>query len=165
MPKPSSKHELLARSQQAYQQLMNLIEGYSQEELTKEFPTGSLNRNVRDILAHLHHWHLMMASWYEVGMRGDKPDMPAKGYSWKTLPDLNRHIWQIYQEMELETVLASLQDSYQQVQTIIQQHSEEELFEKKRFAWTGSTSLGAYLISNTSSHYEWAIKRIKKSMK
>ena len=37
--------------------------------------------------------------------------------------------------------------------------------EKKKYKWTGSTSLGAYLVSATSSHYDWAYKLIKKCLK
>ncbi|MEM7107806.1 MAG: ClbS/DfsB family four-helix bundle protein [Bacteroidota bacterium] len=48
---------------------------------------------------------------------------------------------------------------------MIEEHSEEELFEKKRYKWTGTTSLAAYLISATSSHYDWALKLMKKCFK
>ena len=44
---------------------------------------------------------------------------------------------------------------------IIGKHSDEELFTKKKYQWTGTTSLGAYLIGSTSSHYDWALKTIK----
>jgi hypothetical protein len=44
---------------------------------------------------------------------------------------------------------------------LIQKHSDEELFTKKRYAWTGTTSLGAYMISATSSHYDWALKTMR----
>jgi hypothetical protein len=107
----------------------------------------------------------MMLGWYEVGMSGEKPDMPAKGYTWAALPKLNRIIWEDYQNTKLEDAKTSLYESDKKVQALIQKHSDSELFEKKRYKWTGSTSLGAYLISNTSSHYDWAIKRIKKFMR
>ena len=42
---------------------------------------------------------------------------------------------------------------------------DEELFTKKKYHWTGSTSLGSYLVSATSSHYDWALKLIRKSIK
>jgi hypothetical protein len=44
---------------------------------------------------------------------------------------------------------------------IIEKHTDEELFTKKKYAWTGTTSLGSYLISATSSHYDWGLKTIK----
>lgn len=88
--------------------------------------------------------------------------MPAKGYTWKTLPDLNREIWKKYQDLNLQKAKEMLETSFNSVQKIIQKHSHEDLFTKKQYPWTGSTSLGAYLISATSSHYDWAYKLIKK---
>ena len=165
MPRPTSKKELLALSQANYKELMALVNSYSTQEAQKEFPPGTMNRNIRDVLAHLHQWHLMMLDWYKVGMSGEKPSMPAEGYTWKTLPALNKKIWEDYRTTDLARVKKLLNASYKKVRALIAKHSDKELFEKKRYKWTGSTSLGAYLVSNTSSHYDWAIKRIKKSMK
>ena len=165
MPKPKNKEELLIASQGNFERLMALINAIPTEERQAEFPEGTLNRNIRDVLAHLHHWHLMQLNWYEVGMQGQKPDMPAKGYGWKDTPQLNRQIWEDYQNTSLGDVQKMLHTSYQQLQSVIQRHSNEELFEKKRYAWTGSTSLGAYLIANTSSHYDWGYRLIRKMTK
>lgn len=164
MPKPKTKDELIELSQSNFKNLLELINSYSNDELEKEFPKGTLNRNIRDVLAHLHQWHIMLLDWYNVGMTGEKPEMPAKGYSWKNTPELNKKIWKDYKNIKLDEVIRILNNSYQRVQKIIKHHSNEELFEKKKYKWTGSTSLGAYLISNTSSHYGWAIKLITKSM-
>lgn len=165
MPKPKTKNELLVLSQQNFNKLNDLVNAYSQIEINKEFLKGTLNRNIKDVLAHLHHWHLMFLEWYEIGMKGEKPNMPAKGYTWKTLPDLNKKIWNDYRNVPLNDIRKMLNNSFNEVQKIINAHSNEVLFEKKRYKWTGSTSLGAYLISCTSSHYDWAFKLIKKSMK
>ena len=66
---------------------------------------------------------------------------------------------------DLDAARELLDESYRAVRELIQRHSDAELFEKRRYPWTGSTSLGAYLVSNTSSHYAWAIKLIRKSKK
>ncbi|NER14349.1 ClbS/DfsB family four-helix bundle protein [Leptobacterium flavescens] len=165
MPRPGNKEELIEASRGNFEKLNTLIDSYSSEELEKEFPEGTLNRNIRDMLAHLHHWHLMLMEWYETGMKGVKPEMPAKGYSWKTLPELNKKIQEKYRHEPIHKVREMLGDSFYRTQEIITSHTNEELFEKKRYIWTGSTSLGAYLISNTSSHYNWAFNLIRKSMK
>ncbi|WP_428236249.1 ClbS/DfsB family four-helix bundle protein [Gracilimonas sp.] len=165
MARPKTKKELKELSKQNFAKLNHLIDSYSAEEQNAEFPEGTMNRNIRDVLAHLHHWHLMMLDWYEVGMKGEKPEMPAKGHTWKTTPELNKEIWTKYRNVELNKIREDLSLSYLKLQEIITQHSNEELFEKKRFKWTGSTSLGAYLISATSSHYDWALKLIKKAKK
>jgi hypothetical protein len=165
MPRPKTKDELQHLSQANFEKLFALIHSFGPTELEGEFPPGTLNRNIRDVLAHLHHWHKMMLEWYEVGMRGEKPAMPAKGYTWKTTSDLNHWIRDQYAQTPLETVVQLVNESHQAVGGLINKHSNEELFEKKRYPWTGSTSLGAYLISATSSHYDWAMKLIRKYKK
>jgi len=165
MARPKSKTELLNLSKENFKKLNDVIEGLSTEEQNKEFAEGTMNRNIRDILTHLHHWHLMMLDWYKVGMSGEKPEMPAKGYTWKTTPDLNKWIWENYQETDLAKAKHLLKESFHSVQKIIEKHTNEELFEKKRYNWTGTTSLGSYLVSATSSHYDWALKLIKNAKK
>ena len=62
------------------------LASYTAAQQHQEFPEGTMNRNIRDVLAHLHHWHLLMLEWYRLGMTGEKPAMPATGYSWKMTP-------------------------------------------------------------------------------
>lgn len=162
MSRPTIKKELLTLGEENFQKLIGFIEKLSKQERDKNFPSGYLNRNIRDVLGHLHEWHLMMCSWYEVGMSGKNPDIPAKGYTWKTTPDLNREIQKKYSSIPLHEVKELLDSSFSKVRELIETHTDEELFEKKRYHWTGSTSLGAYFISATSSHYDWALKLIRK---
>lgn len=165
MARPANKKDLLSLSQKNYQLLNDFVDSFSEADKNKEFPKGTMNRNIRDVLAHLHHWHSMMLDWYAIGMKGGKPEMPAKGYTWKTTPELNREIWKTYRTTAIKKVRKLLERSFNDVQSIIKKHSDDELFEKKKYKWTGTTSLGAYLVSATSSHYDWALKLMKKAMK
>lgn len=165
MPRPKTKAGLMDLSQENYNKLLLHINSLNDTIKTQTFPEEYLNRNIRDVLAHLHHWHLMMQSWYKVGMTGEKPEMPAKGYTWRTVADLNREIHKMYKNNSLEVVMNDLQTSFNQLQEIIASHTDKELFTKKKYHWTGSTSLASYLISATSSHYDWALKLIKKCLK
>lgn len=162
MPRPKNKDELILLCGKNFEKLNAFIASFSQEEQEKEFPKGTMNRNIRDVLGHLYHWHLLFLNWYTIGMKGEKPIMPAEGYSWKMTPQLNQKIQEEYSTTPLLQIQEKLHDSHTQIQAIIAQHSNEELFEKQHYKWTGSTSLGAYLISATSSHYEWAYKLIRR---
>ena len=165
MPRPKTKDELLDLSQDNFQKLNEFIDGLDAAKRRSEFPPGTMNRNICDVLAHLHEWHLMMLSWYEVGMSGEKPEMPAKGYTWNTTPDLNRVIWERYKNSDFDDIRGRLNKSHDKTMDIISSHTNDELFEKKRYKWTGSTSVGQYFVSATSSHYDWALKLIKKAFK
>ena len=165
MARPKNKTELLEQGQSNFKKLWDYVESFPEEEQLKNFVPGSLNRNIRDVLAHLHHWNLMFLHWYEVGMAGKQPKMPAENHTWKTLPDLNKEIQAKYFKMDLKEAKKLLNGSFKKVRDVVKTHSEEELFTKKKYHWTGSTSLGAYLILASSSHYDWAFKLIKKQKK
>jgi hypothetical protein len=163
MARPKNKAELVDLAQKNYTKLITLVENFSVEQQHENFSELFLNKNIRDVLTHVHHWHLMFLKWYNVGMAGNKPEMPAKGYTWKTLPDLNAKIQAMYTTTNLASAKNFLEESFETVLKTIKSHSNEELFTKKKYPWTGSTSLGAYAISATSSHYDWATKLIKKA--
>ena len=48
---------------------------------------------------------------------------------------------------------------------MIQSMSNDELFQKNVYEWVGGSTIGSYFISVTSSHYDWAIKKIKAHIK
>lgn len=163
MPRPTTKKDLLNASQQSFEQLLDLVTSLPEGEQISPGVNGEWS--VKDVLAHLCAWHGMMETWYKEGMAGNKPDMPAPGFTWKTTPQLNEKIFQEHKNEPLDLVLNSLKSSHAKIQDIIESHSDEELFTKKQFRWTGSTSMGSYFISSTSSHYQWAIDLIKKWQK
>ena len=160
MPRPKSKPELESSAADTFSSLFELVEGIDLGD--RMIPGVNGQWSVKDILSHLHVWHTMMYGWYALGSKGEKPDIPAKGYTWKTTPDLNQKIFEEHKGDSYETVVENLQASHKKIMRLISSHTDDELFTKKKYAWTGSTSLGAYLISATSSHYQWAIDLIKK---
>jgi len=165
MARPQTKKDLQELAGKNYLKLMDYVNGLPVEEQRGEFPQGTLNRNIRDVLAHLHHWHLMVLEWYRVGMRGEKPDIPAKGYNWREIPQLNRTIWEKYRGTALEEAKELLEKSHLDIMALVDSHDNAELFERARYGWTGNNALGAYLVSCTSSHYDWGLKLIRRAKK
>ncbi len=58
-----------------------------------------------------------------------------------------------------------LETSHRDVMALADTFSDEELFQKGVFEWVGGSTLGSYFVSNTSSHYNWAIKKLKAHRK
>ena len=165
MARPATKQDLEFLAKENYQKLLSLIETLPERQREEAFPEGTMNRNIRDVIGHLYHWNLLFLSWYEVAMRGEKPKIPKEGYTFSDTPKLNREIWAECQKISLAEVLSKFEVTHNKVFQIIEKHTDEELFTKKKYHWTGSTSLGSYLVSATSSHYDWALKLIRKSIK
>ena len=121
--------------------------------------------SVKDVLAHLDAWHEMFVGWEVAGSRGERPPMPAPGYSWSQIPALNEEICHRHEADDWDDVEQRLRDSHTGVLGSVDRYDEEELFTKQRFSWTGTTSVASYATSATSSHYRWATKLIRRAVK
>jgi hypothetical protein len=165
VPRPTTKDELLAAATAGYDKVVAFVDTLPVEQQAAEFAFDDRDRNVRDVVAHLVAWHRMMRRWYDEGMAGGKPAIPGEGYTWKTLPALNQTIWADAQGVSLAEATAALGRTHQDMMSLVEAHTNEELFTKKRYRWTGTTSLGAYLVSATSSHYDWALTKLRKAKK
>ena len=164
MSRPTDKKSLLELSETNFNKLLDFINDLPDEIKNKTFKNDELNdrdKTVSDVICHLHEWHLMMETWYKTGMSGKKPAIPAEGYTFQTLPKLNHKIWEKYKGTELKKSITMFKKSHKDVMALIEKHTDDELFTKKKYQWTGTTSLGAYFISATSSHYDWGLKTIK----
>lgn len=162
MARATTRDELLESSDSAFAALGAIVDRLPGEALTAPFPFEDRDRCVRDVLGHLHEWHTMALSWHEEASRGGTPAIPAPGFTWRTLPALNHEIWLRYQDVDLATVRADLDASHRAVDAVIAAHTDAELFTKRLYPWTGTTSLGAYLLSATTSHYAWASKKLRR---
>ena len=123
---------------------------------------GAQDKNPRDLLMHLYNWHLMIIRWHDDNMAGKEVAFLPEGFSWRTTPELNAGFWKEYQGVSLDEAKRLVWESHGKVMEIIKSHSNDELFHRGVYKWTGSTSLGAYLVSATCSHYDWAAKLMKK---
>jgi hypothetical protein len=164
MPRPPNKQDLRELSEVNFNKLLDFIHEHPDDIKNKTYPHDELNdrdKTVSDVICHLHEWHVMMKNWYKVGMSGKKPAIPAEDVTWQTLPVLNHRIWDTYKGTELKKAISLFKKSHKDVMALIEKHTDDELFTKKKYPWTGTTSLGAYFISSTSSHYDWGLKTIK----
>ena len=160
MARPATKAELLERMVVEFDALIDLVEAV--DPAAREKAGACDEWSIKDLLAHLDVWHRMLLGWEAEGRPGGKPEIPAPGYTWSETPALNEVFFQAHRNDAYADVVASLRESHAQVRLVVESYGAEELFEKKRYAWTGTTSVGSYLVSCTTSHYDWATKLIKR---
>ena len=91
MARPINKVSLLKESQKSLDELLELVDSIPNSE--KIMPGVNGEWSVKDVLAHLYAWHSLIETWYIEGMQDNKPEMPAPGYAWKTVPQLNDKIF------------------------------------------------------------------------
>src|SRR5688572_24613519 len=102
MSRPNSKNQLLAQIPQEHGALTAFVQKLTLEQLSDLAVVGDWS--VKDVLAHLTAWEQMFLGWYRTGKRGEKPVVPAAGYTWKQTPALNQHIYEHYRDNPVEEV-------------------------------------------------------------
>lgn len=175
MSRPATKSELLTAANDQFDKLWKLIDSMSGEEKSATFHFGDdpkekeahwkRDQNLRDVLIHLYEWHQLLLNWIASNTSGVKMPFLPEPYNWKTYSHMNVMFWEKHQSTPCSDAREMLQKSHDAVIEAIGQFSNDELFEKKRFSWTGTSTLGSYFVSVTSSHYDWAMKKIKKHIK
>lgn len=175
MPRPRNKEDLLFAAEENFKKLNTLIDSLSEKEMTTLFDFSAdvkkteahwkRDKNVRDVLVHLYEWHRLMLRFIDGNADGKTMQFLPKPYNWRTIASMNQVFWEQNQETDMEEARKLLAKSHAEVLEKIQGFSNEELFLSKAFPAVGGSVLGSYFVSATSSHYDWAIKKIKAHQK
>ena len=175
MGRPTTKQDLLEAANTNYEELMTFISSMTQKELetpfnfegqpSKKEAHWKRDKNLRDVLIHLYEWHALLLHWVEANTNGEDTPFIPKPYNWKTYGAMNEFFWKKHQKTSLEEAKQMFQESHQAVMKLAEKFSNEELFSKGVYKWVGGSTLGSYFVSNTSSHYAWAIKKLKAHRK
>ena len=175
MTRPKTKEELVLASKENYEKLNLLISQLSEEELQTPFDFSKeqkkkeahwkRDKNLRDVLIHLYEWHQLLLTWVDSNQKGHERPFLPEPYNWKTYGEMNVAFWKKHQRTSLEEATKLLNQSHKEVLELMEGFSNDQLFNKGVYKWTGGTSLGSYFVSSTSSHYDWALKKLKAHQK
>ena len=175
MPRPTNKADLLKTSEENFDKLMSAVDGMSEKAMTTPFDFSgdksrkeahwSRDKDVRDVFVHLYEWHQLLLKWVDSNMKGGSITFLPAPYNWKTYGDMNRMFWDSHRETSYEDARAMLEGSHRECMELAESLSDEELFTRGYFDWTGNNALGSYFTANMSSHYDWALKKIKAHIK
>ncbi|MGE5318351.1 MAG: ClbS/DfsB family four-helix bundle protein [Chloroflexota bacterium] len=162
MSRPTTKEQLKEACQHNFKELFALINSLTKEQQEQSFVFEDRDKNIRDVLVHLHEWHQLFTKWVKANQSGNRINFLPEPYNWKNYPLMNIELWKKHQNTPLDQAKSLLENSHSETMKLVDSFSNEELFTKQYFPWTGTTSLGSYSVGSTSSHYDWAIKKIKK---
>ena len=175
MVRPQTKENLMIAAKENFEKLNTLISKMSDKELTTPFDFSKdekkkeahwkRDKNLRDVLIHLYEWHQLILNWVESNQKGEEKPFLPDPYNWRTYGDMNVEFWKKHQNTSLEDATRALQKSHKKVLKLAENFTNEELFSKKVYKWVGGSTLGSYFVSATSSHYDWAIKKLKAHQK
>lgn len=174
MPRPTTKTDLIKTANGQFEKMWALIDSMSAREQSMAFKFDEnmgkeahwkRDKTLRDVLIHLYEWHQLLIAWIDANQKGKaEPFLPAP-YNWKTYGEMNQVFWKKHQATPYADSKKMLINSHKKVMALIDGFSDKALFERQHFPWTGGTTLGSYCVSATSSHYDWATKKIKAHIK
>jgi len=175
MARPQTKENLMIAAKENFEKLNTLISKMSDKELTTPFDFSKdekkkeahwkRDKNLRDVLIHLYEWHQLILNWVESNQKGEEKPFIPQPYNWRTYGDMNVEFWKKHQNTSFEDATRILEKSHKDVLELAEKFTNEELFSKKVYKWVGGSTLGSYFVSATSSHYDWAIKKLKAHQK
>lgn len=175
MGRPQTKTDLIEAATENYQKLLTMIDSMTETEKQTEYDFSNdekkteahwkRDKNLRDVIIHLHEWHNLMLEWLENNTSGKFKPFLMEGYNWKTYGDMNVVFWKRNQSTPLDLAIKQFKGSHEKIMDKIEEMTGEDLFQKNAYDWVGGSTIGSYFVSVTSSHYDWAMKKMKAHRK
>jgi hypothetical protein len=156
---PQDKAQLLAEIRQAHIRLEELLARLGREQMTQPGVYGQLS--IKDVLAHLTAWELLMLDWLSAGWRGETPVVFAPGYTPsagnadldQVIDRLNERIYVENRDQPLDEVLARFRAAHAQTVDVLEQASDSDLFDPNGFPWRNGRPFWIAVMGNTYDHY------------
>ena len=158
-------------SKENYEKINLFISQLSEDELQTSFDFSrdpkkkeahwKRDKNLRDVLIHLYEWQQLLLIWVHSNQEGHERPFLPEPYNWKTYGQMNVVFWNKHQKTSLEEATRLLEQSHKEVLELMESFSNDELFTKGVYKWTGGTSLGSYFVSSTSSCLYFKSYKIK----
>lgn len=159
MSKFTSKVEFLAEIRKERSKLEELLDQIPKKKKAVEVVEGM---SIKDFLAHRTEWGRMMIRWYEEGAAGGTPAVPTEEFKWNQLKELNADIHRRFDKTSLVKIEAEFAAVHDELYRMIEKMTEDELFTKQHYSFTGTSDLVTYLNSATASHYRSARRHIAR---
>jgi hypothetical protein len=162
MAAPVTKAQLLAETEKEREALLSMFGAMSREQLLWQ---GAYGWSAKDYAAHLAEWERLFFGWYEAGLRGENPPVPADGYTWATEHELNQVIYERRRDEQLEHVMSDWRETSRRLLAAAQSIPETDLFMPGRYPWTGRGTVASFVYECGPNHYRWATTEIKRGLK
>lgn len=174
MANPSTKQELLVSIADGYAKLCEQIGKMSEAEAAATFDFASDPKKcgvrwqydccLRDLLIHLYEWQVLMRVFVQNIRDGRPKDYLPDEYR-RNYHEMDKMLVEKHQGTSLEEASGLLQQTQEEMLSLAESFSEDELFKKGYYKNTYTTNMAAYFLSVTTSPYGQAVKLLKTHQK
>lgn len=143
-----NKADLIQRLETDWARLQQSLDGLSEEQLHAPGIVGEWS--IKDILAHITAWQTSLIAAMFKAERGLNPEATGAG---ATVDELNAQWYRELKDRPFDQVWDDLDASYHQLLGRLENWSEADLFEPKRFKWMKGQPFERYLAGDSYEHY------------
>ncbi len=158
MPAAKTKSELLDVTGKEWTKLQRVLETFDEASGTRPGRDGF---TAQRLIGHRAAWIDLYFDWCEAAAKDQEPEMPAPGFKWNQLPDLNDQIWAAQRNWTWPSSVAALTAAHERLLRDIEAATDDELYGQPLapgLKWTR----GRYAEASGPSHYRSATKALKK---
>lgn len=153
----------LFQAETSFSKLSAMIDQLTPEQEQQPFAFEGRDRNIRDVLVHLHEWHRLFLNWFEDTHVHQQPtDFLPIPYTPKTRADMNTQIRNRHQQTTLNEAKAMVHESHTTIMAVASELSHQALMSRRYDNGAENQSISHYLKIVTTTHYEWAIQKIAR---
>ncbi len=163
MPAAKNKQELLEATRKELDKLKETISKADPEQA--EYFDKEIEASIKSIISHRMEWIRMFFGWYQDGIDQKEPQVPAPGYKWNQLKELNAKIWERDEKKKWNQICEDFETESQKLIEFIESQDNKTLYTPKLYEWLNKWTLGRWLEASGSSHFRSANKNIKKILK
>ena len=174
MANPTTKQELLASIADSYGKLCDQTDKLTDAEKNAQVSFAAdpkkcgvrwqYDRCLRDLLIHLHEWQVLMREFVQNIREGHPRDYLPDEYR-RNYHEMDKMLVEKHQGTPLEEAQRLLQQTHDEMLSLADSFTDEELFTKGFYKNTYTTTMAAYFVSVTTSPYGQAVKLLKTHQK
>ena len=165
---------MLASIADGYAKLCEQIDKMSDEVAAAQFDFAAepkkcgvrwqYDRCLRDLLIHLHEWQVLMREFVQNIREGHPRDYLPDEYR-RNYHEMDKMLVEKHQNTSLDEAKCLLRQTQEEMLSLAESLSDDELFSKGYYKNTYTTSMAAYFLSVTTSPYGQAVKLLKTHQK
>lgn len=143
-----NKADLIQRIETEWARLQSSLDGLSEEQLHTPGVVGDWS--IKDILAHITAWQTRLITAMFKAEKGFQPETTGGGAA---VDKLNEKFYREMKDRPFDQVWDDLDASYHQLLRRLENWSDKDLFDAKRFKWMRGEPFERYIAGDSYEHY------------